>query len=361
MTKICFRTFSHNIFKRVSESELRESVEYTKLHGGNGESIGNTMSMDYVSQIHAHHSRRVAFFRAGLSVQLVWMGTGYAATKWNPTRNRKGLANNFRRSKPTIHTDDQSPIKENLPPRTSPSRACSPSPFITRSPSDSSRKHTNHHFTKSSITSSDQVLIQKLRADSFQRQLHNERKKVTRARDTQMQLKGRINDLEDNLKGATSSSSKLLDVMGRELDAAKQALEKTTTDLHQSKLRSASLAHDKDILKKRVKRIPDRVETAVKRAVASFSTQSLKDKGIITDRVRECVRELISDNVPMEKVSSIIHTVATTFGVTLDDDLTSRSVGRIVREGGIIARCQIVDIVKQSEGTFIDFLYLFLI
>ncbi|KAJ7703412.1 hypothetical protein B0H16DRAFT_1347152 [Mycena metata] len=101
----------------------------------------------------------------------------------------------------------------------------------------------------------------------------------------------------------------------------------------------------KEALSRKVSRFDNRLETGV----AKLSTQSLLDDGAFSKEVRECVRDIVSFGAPVDSVNKIIHAVAKALNIRICDDISSRSVGRIILEGLVGAQVQVVDAVKNTD------------
>ncbi|KAJ7939739.1 hypothetical protein B0H13DRAFT_2300440 [Mycena leptocephala] len=82
---------------------------------------------------------------------------------------------------------------------------------------------------------------------------------------------------------------------------------------------------------------------------AKLASQSLKDDGIISTEIRACVRDTVSFGAPLESVRKIIHAVAKGLNIQIMDNISTRSEGRIVLEGGVAALLKIVDAVKDAD------------
>ena len=112
-------------------------------------------------------------------------------------------------------------------------------------------------------------------------------------------------------------------------------------------------------LRMQTSRLSDSQSRAVQSAVAKVSTErstfKLKEKGVITAPVRALTRELVHLGIPVAKIGSTIHTTAKTFGIPIEGSLTTRSVSRIMLEGGIAAEMQIIDEIHKSKGVFLLF------
>ncbi|KAJ7662048.1 hypothetical protein DFH06DRAFT_987532 [Mycena polygramma] len=185
----------------------------------------------------------------------------------------------------------------------------------------------------------------KFRSDKYEKDCRNLTRKFSRAKDSKQELQRQVKDLETQLSGVESSSSAFVASLQRQLADLRAELachKEAETALQE---RHFQLSRKKNSLSKRVARFPDRLETGV----AKLSTQSLKESGIISADIRACVRDIVGIGAPLEGVSKIIHAVAKGLNIKIKDDISTRSAGRIVLEGGVAAHLQIVDAVKNVD------------
>lgn len=111
------------------------------------------------------------------------------------------------------------------------------------------------------------------------------------------------------------------------------------------------------LLRRKVARFPGHltraVEFATDKALAAVRVTTafhLKEKGVITESACHMIRELVILNVPVNNISSVILVVAEAMGMDVNGSLHKRSVGRIVLEGLVAAKIQIVDEGSRADG-----------
>ena len=80
----------------------------------------------------------------------------------------------------------------------------------------------------------------------------------------------------------------------------------------------------------------------------------LKKLGVITPAARRLVRELVASGVPVKKVNRVIGGLSRLTGVTIVGSIDTRSVRRIVLEGGIAAKMQVVEEISRGDGTHLS-------
>jgi hypothetical protein len=136
------------------------------------------------------------------------------------------------------------------------------------------------------------------------------------------------------------------------------ALRDTQTELKAVRARKAVLDSKQDAMRKRIWRQPGIRERAVNKAVGTVAAAraqvTMKEKGVIKNEVRDLIRQLAGIGVATQRIDSVIHDVTAAFGLTVTDNVSARSVSRLVLEGLIQAKMQIafeieVTTSKQSS------------
>ncbi|KAG9127623.1 hypothetical protein FRC07_011506 [Ceratobasidium sp. 392] len=127
--------------------------------------------------------------------------------------------------------------------------------------------------------------------------------------------------------------------------------------IQQLKSRNRTLERSHDALHKRTARAPSQTARKLARsaleASASDNQQTLKDtRGIIKPEVRNLLRKLASQQVATERMVEVICCVAKSFGVSVGDSVSTRSISRIVLEGLIQAQMQIA--FEISNTTYLS-------
>ncbi|KAJ7432104.1 hypothetical protein B0H11DRAFT_1890622 [Mycena galericulata] len=236
---------------------------------------------------------------------------------------------------------DHGPDKENRSPTSTPTS--------TRS-ARSARLNSFYSSSPASVGSVDNLLAARQRADHYERLFRNERKKLNRAASSKSDLQQQLSELKEELRisnGSTSAFTAELKARIHSLEAQIASCQKEITAVHK---RNTTIVQQKNALSRRVGRFTDRVETAAKK----LNSQSVKDHGVISQAMRTCIQDLVSANVPVDNVAFIVSTVAEALGVELIGDFTARSVGRIVKEGGVMAQLQIIDELKGADHVTIS-------
>ncbi|KAJ7892116.1 hypothetical protein B0H14DRAFT_3428199 [Mycena olivaceomarginata] len=227
-------------------------------------------------------------------------------------------------------------------------RSQNSSPTSTRS--TRSARSTKLIYTQSSsparIGSPNQLVAARNRADHYERLFRNERKKVNRATSRKEDVLRELSELQAQLQESRSSTSHFSATLEARIVCLTRELNTAQTELAAVHKRNAEIVKQKNSLKKRVYRLPDRIEMEAKKR----NTQAIKDGGVISEAIRTCVRDLVAANVPVDNVAAVISSVAEAFDITLVGNLTARGVGRIVKEGGVLAELQIVDELQQTNS-----------
>ncbi|KAJ6527924.1 hypothetical protein B0H10DRAFT_1974199 [Mycena sp. CBHHK59/15] len=114
---------------------------------------------------------------------------------------------------------------------------------------------------------------------------------------------------------------------------------------------NSTLANRAKALAMRIRRAPTQQARAAEKVKAASNVFKLQEKGIISEKSRELVTDLVAlHNVPVSHVLGVIKSVARTVGVTLEGNISERSVGRVVLEGGIISQAQVIHEVQHAAG-----------
>lgn len=151
--------------------------------------------------------------------------------------------------------------------------------------------------------------------------------------------------LRDRLKSSETLKDDLL--------AAQLALNKLRVEFSALLTRNSSLVKRAKALSMRIRRAPTTQARAVAKVKAASHLFKLKEKGVISEASRELVTDLVSlHNVPVSRVLAVIRAVADTVGMTVAGDISERSVGRIVLEGGLISQAQIVHEIQKAACEF---------
>ncbi|KAK7015365.1 hypothetical protein R3P38DRAFT_2786865 [Favolaschia claudopus] len=126
-----------------------------------------------------------------------------------------------------------------------------------------------------------------------------------------------------------------------------------------SGLNATNKRHQVEIhaLKEKIRRIPARLRTVMKRAAAYFGKQKeetqtyhLKHDGSIPDKARDIFAEMVAlDNVPANKVVRVFKRIGEVFGVNVKGDVSRRSIGRITKEGGVAAKLQFAEASQKAK------------
>jgi hypothetical protein len=94
-------------------------------------------------------------------------------------------------------------------------------------------------------------------------------------------------------------------------------------------------------------------------AASSSQTYHLKEKGVVTDNSRAMARELVNHlGVPVANVNDVIHAVAKPLGVTIDGNISKRTVSRTIIKGGVAAKLQLVqEFYNADSGSIFIFIF----
>ncbi len=74
-------------------------------------------------------------------------------------------------------------------------------------------------------------------------------------------------------------------------------------------------------------------------------TYHIKDGGVVTNNTRRLTSDLISLDVPANKIDGVIHRVYENVDIKVDGKLSERSIWRITHEGGVASKLQIMNTI----------------
>jgi hypothetical protein len=138
---------------------------------------------------------------------------------------------------------------------------------------------------------------------------------------------------------------------------AREALRaKTTRDL----LR-AEKAQIYNAARAKAARVPKQKQHAVAKALEKAKAipkeRYMKKKGVVQEECRGMLRDLQTLNVPVEKLNEVVHVVGKGLGLKVMDNVSTRTIGRVMREGGVAAEMQIVHEIEQAKGMCLESTY----
>jgi hypothetical protein len=214
-------------------------------------------------------------------------------------------------------------------------------------PAPTTSRLNNLHSNNQPIPSEDQLLASELRAEDYKRRFRNEVKKSTRAKKQNGVLQEKLKTAEADAVLARATANSIYVSTSAELDHTRETLARTEKSLVQMQDRVVSSAKTRNRLSMRLARMPKKVSRVLSQP------HQLKEKGVIREETRHIVRELVQLGVPMENVSNTLEAVAQGLGVGIKGHISTRSVGRIVLEGGVAAKLQLVHEIEQAQSAYL--------
>ncbi|KAJ6632369.1 hypothetical protein B0H10DRAFT_2206734 [Mycena sp. CBHHK59/15] len=202
-----------------------------------------------------------------------------------------------------------------------------------------------------SAFSQEQLDIAKARGDAFRQKARNETRRRVRAQESAAALKKELSKSTSlRLSGLAVATELRMDISERdsELSYAQDRLAK-------SRDRVVTLAKQKDALRMQKSRALGQKAAAVAAASiqkASKEAVQIKDHGgLICLPVRSMVRDLVSKgHVTEENVDAVFKRVAEVLDVNVVGNISRRSSARIVGEGGIAAKVQLVHELERTQS-----------
>ncbi|TFY50258.1 hypothetical protein EVG20_g11625, partial [Dentipellis fragilis] len=205
-------------------------------------------------------------------------------------------------------------------------------------------------------------------ADHHYKSLRNERRKTVRAKQASTHLKTRVRTLEASVQhlsaqlvppslGSLDFQSGGAGIKKALTASVEQKLVKVKERLTKAEATKQDLRRRNHLLQMHVKRIPHQKALAGKKAFQKGirsgelgKTYRIQKDRAIQDTARDLVRDLVAYGVPAASVNDTLHRVAETLDVSTTGNISARSVGRIVLEGGLASDLQFVEDVQQSTG-----------
>ena len=213
------------------------------------------------------------------------------------------------------------------------------------------------------------------RSESLYKHLRTERRARQRADKRKQVLSETIAELRETTEGQLQKQKEL------EKSAAVTESEMKQIELSNSKLRAELLTNVQDFskelelsrqllgsskaalkgsksevynLKRKCLRAEIKQKNAVKQAQAKVAKEKttfyLLKKGVYSQEVRNLVRTLTQAGCSQQHIMDIIKAVLETAGITAVGNISSRTVGRIIREGYYAACVQLGYEIKQADS-----------
>lgn len=185
-----------------------------------------------------------------------------------------------------------------------------------------------------------------------------ERKKlnqeVEKARRMEANARRREQRAQEKLKKVKEESQAKIEEVTEAAEEHVEAMEERL----EGKFKDEKAGMKKDLarLNARNRREPSRIEHAVQKAlkhsrnpdVALPTVHYVKDnRGIVQDWARNTIVTLVNEGIPISKTWSVMKANANALGVTIVGKWSTRTSGRVVREGGFSAGLMIVDYVLK--------------
>jgi hypothetical protein len=197
------------------------------------------------------------------------------------------------------------------------------------------------------VPSEDQLITSELRAEDYKRRFRNEVKKATRAKKQNGVLQEKLKAAEAEVFLARTTANSIHVSTSAELVRTQETLARTERSLVQIQDHVASSSKTRNRLSMRLARMPAKTSPNISQPY------QLKEKGVIGEETRRIVRDLVQLGVPMENVSNTLETVAQGLGVEIKGHISMRSVGRIVLEGGVAAKLQLVHEIENTQSVYV--------
>lgn len=187
--------------------------------------------------------------------------------------------------------------------------------------------------------------------------LRNERRKVQRAMHIKILTAAAAKTAQEDaaraialLEGANSENKNLREELSHLLERG--IIERQDANRRIDSLEGilAETRHKARIYARQCERIPDVKRTAVKRANKENKKISLLHKGVYSPVAWDLARVLTKAGCSRDYVGKVISSVCKSAGIEVKGEMSRRTVGRAILEGGIAAKIQLAHEVLQAEG-----------
>jgi regulator of replication initiation timing len=180
------------------------------------------------------------------------------------------------------------------------------------------------------------------------------------AESTQDQL-GQAHEQVDQLQADLSQShaenqvlKRTISQMSLTVESSSKKISKLEHSLGDVQANNVRLQKEKDALLKQVKRWDGRLQSAKAKAAAQVQATAkavrMKVQGAFTEKFQALYRKLIDRGVAYKHVDGVVHDVAETLDIDVQDHVDARTVGRADAEGLVQSRLQIASELAQSSS-----------
>jgi hypothetical protein len=176
----------------------------------------------------------------------------------------------------------------------------------------------------------------------------NEHRQLIRAQDSMAGLREQLKLQNDQHLMQSHETTKKLLSTELELTQSQKLLGRVTDRIVKLQKKSNALRKRRDRAAQKTKAVEKAVEKTC--IAAGSQVHHLKEKGVVPESSRALVREFVHLNIPVENINKTIQSVSHTLGVVVDGTLSKRTASRIIREGGIAAKLQIVHEIENVNG-----------
>lgn len=160
----------------------------------------------------------------------------------------------------------------------------------------------------------------------------------------------RISAARKNLEAELAAVKASLGELRASFTCLNKAYTELSSNYNKKIVAYKSVTKDRDNARQALQRAKANEAKLAHKALEEAKHRRMKLKGgVISEAVREMIRELAASGVPERKIFDVVHAVARGLGIMLEDSFTHTSVQRIVREGGIASYIQIGEELKEAK------------
>lgn len=191
------------------------------------------------------------------------------------------------------------------------------------------------------------------RADRYQTALYKETRAKNRLKNTRTQLNSDLTNLKTNTRTQQFMAENQIKTLTSERDEEREHNGRLKLQLEEQHLRAKKYAKRIDALKNRIRRA-DAARTLRKRRDAESSARARSarfiKKGVYTPKARTLARILVASGCSRKQAGKVLNKIGKLWGVDSKREMSARTVGRAVDEGGEAAKMQLAYELTLNPG-----------
>jgi hypothetical protein len=197
------------------------------------------------------------------------------------------------------------------------------------------------------------------RAATYEKRFRNVSRQVSRTKAAKERLEERLDAVQAEAAAQLSKAATTIGSQSSTIESLHDTIDSQSDSISDAQQRLKASESRISDLTKRVHKLNMRDVRAKAKAAGDDSSdeeesagtfQVKGEQGIVTNDARALARDLVGLGVPASNVNTVIRTVAQPMGITVEGNISDRTVCCVVLEGGIAAQVQVVDEVHRAES-----------